>query len=460
MEEKTKKRTLPVFVLDKSGNPLMPTRRFGWVRRGLRDGKLKVVSVQPFTVQLCYDLENPVTQELRVGVDIGHTHVGVSVSTETEEVFALQVELRKDIKENLHERAGYRRSRRYRGPSRPKKKDFSKPTGWLAPSNDYVATIHENIIKRVLKILPITKVIIEKCRFDFQLMMDPDIIGADYQNGPQKEYDNTRQYIIARDHCECQICHGKSRDNHLEVHHIQYRSNGGTNIPSNLITLCKTCHDKLHAGKVKLEVDKTAIPQLRPAATVNIVSNEIVKRIESLGLNVETTFGYITNYERKLHGIEKSHVNDAFVIAGNLNAKRLDVFFKGASFKRHYRKLHEAQPRLNMFYHHKRKDGTVKRIDRKGKNKNKMYGLLPDGSFVPKPRRNKGCVSLIKSFALKDIVRYNNDLWYIVGRRASGSFEIKNLKSGKKLPGTINAKNLKLVQRSKPLMITSVCERN
>ena len=460
MEEKQKKRTHPVFVLDKDGKPMMPTRRFGWVRRGIRDGKLKIVSVMPFVVQVCYDIEEPVTQPLRAGIDIGYSHIGVSVSTEKDEVFAAQIDLRTDIKETIRTRAGYRRGRRSRGPSRPKKHDYSRPAGWLAPSSIYVATIHTNVIKRLMAILPLTEVNVEQCKFDFQLMMDPTVIGTKYQNRPQKDYDNTRQYIIARDHCECQICHGKSRDKHLEVHHIQFHSNGGTNIPSNLITLCKTCHDKLHAGKVHLNITKTAMPQLRAAATVNIVSKEIVRRIRALGLNVGTTFGYITNFNRKSLGIEKSHVNDAFVIAGNTSARRLDISFKGFSFKRHYRQLHEAQPRKNDFFWHKRKDGTFKRIDRKGKNKNKKYGLLPDGSFVPKPRRPKGSVSLIKGFALRDIVKYDNKYWSISGRRASGSFVIRNMKTGKILPRTVNAKNLMLVQRSKPLMITNVCERN
>ena len=177
-------------------------------------------------------------------------------------------------------------------------------------------------------------------------------------------------------------------------------------------------------------------------------------------MNVKTTFGYITNFYRKQLGLEKSHVNDAFVIASFTDAKRLDVLFKAKSFKRHYRKLHESQPRLNMFYHHKRKNKTIKRIDRKGKNKNKKYGLLPDGSFLPKPRRFKGSVSLICGFAARDLVKYNKELWFVNGRRSSGYFDIKCLKSGKKLPSsTIHVKNLKLVQRGKSLMITEVCER-
>jgi len=35
----------------------------------------------------------------------------------------------------------------------------------------------------------------------------------------------------------------------LEVHHIRYRSEGGKNHPHNLITLCKTHHEKAHSHK-------------------------------------------------------------------------------------------------------------------------------------------------------------------------------------------------------------------
>lgn len=33
---------------------------------------------------------------------------------------------------------------------------------------------------------------------------------------------------------------------HLDVHHIVKRENGGQNVPSNLIILCKPCHEDLH----------------------------------------------------------------------------------------------------------------------------------------------------------------------------------------------------------------------
>ncbi len=44
------------------------------------------------------------------------------------------------------------------------------------------------------------------------------------------------------------------------------------------------------------------------------------KLVEQLG--AEHTYGYVTKYQRNKLGLEKSHVNDAFVIAGGTNQER------------------------------------------------------------------------------------------------------------------------------------------
>ena len=41
----------------------------------------------------------------------------------------------------------------------------------------------------------------------------------------------------------CERCGGKAAD----VHHITYRSHGGTDEFENLIGLCRRCHDQAHA---------------------------------------------------------------------------------------------------------------------------------------------------------------------------------------------------------------------
>jgi len=50
-----------VYVISKSGQPLMPTERHGKVKHLLRQGRAKVVRSRPFTIQLQYETgtENP-----------------------------------------------------------------------------------------------------------------------------------------------------------------------------------------------------------------------------------------------------------------------------------------------------------------------------------------------------------------------------------------------------------------
>lgn len=77
------------------GEPLMPTTPRK-ARILLRDGKANVVKRTPFTIQLkCATGENK--QEIILGVDAGSKIIGLSATTEDEELFSSEVELRNDI---------------------------------------------------------------------------------------------------------------------------------------------------------------------------------------------------------------------------------------------------------------------------------------------------------------------------------------------------------------------------
>jgi 5-methylcytosine-specific restriction endonuclease McrA len=58
-------------------------------------------------------------------------------------------------------------------------------------------------------------------------------------------YENLRQQILRRDGWRCQSCGTMSN---LEVHHRQSRSHSGADSDENLITLCTTCHARVHRG--------------------------------------------------------------------------------------------------------------------------------------------------------------------------------------------------------------------
>lgn len=51
---------------------------------------------------------------------------------------------------------------------------------------------------------------------------------------------------IADEQPYCQLC---GSTNWLEIHHIVYRSENGSNDERNLIRLCKQCHMMVHSNK-------------------------------------------------------------------------------------------------------------------------------------------------------------------------------------------------------------------
>ena len=139
-----------VYVLNKNGQPLMPTNRHGKVRRLLRDKKAKVIKKCPFTIQLLYEVSNFI-QEITLGVDSGSKHIGLSATTKEKVLFEADVELRNDIVENISTRREYRRSRRNR-KTRYRKVRFNnrkKKENWLAPSIQQKIDSHLTMIEKV-----------------------------------------------------------------------------------------------------------------------------------------------------------------------------------------------------------------------------------------------------------------------------------------------------------------------
>ena len=310
-----------VYVQDINGKSLMPTTRHGKVRRLLKDKKAVVVNLCPFTIKLMY-ITPDYKQEIVLGVDAGTKHVGLSATTKSKELYASEVILRNDIVDLLSTRRELRRTRRsrlrYRKP-RFNNRIKSKRQEWIAHSVKYKIDAHIRVVEKVYSILPVSHIIIEVAQFDTQKIKNPDISGKEYQEGDQLGFWNVREYVLTRDEHKCQHCKGKSKDKILNVHHIESRKTGG-NSPSNLITLCKTCHKEYHKGNIKLKVKRGT--SLRDAAAMGIMKWKLLDKLKSLFPNVSMTFGYITKYNRIHNNIEKSHISDAFVISKNFKAKR------------------------------------------------------------------------------------------------------------------------------------------
>lgn len=309
-----------VYVLNMRGKPLMPTTQ-SKARRLLKQNKAKVVKRSPFTIQLTI-ATGETKQKLTLGVDTGYKNIGLSVVSENKELFSANIQLRTDISDKLSERAMYRRNRRnrlwYRKP-RWKNRANARKSGRLMPSVKQKIDSHIKIIEKVKSILPISRLVIETGLFDMAKMKNPDIKKWEYQKGDLYEFENVKAFVLSRDQHTCYFKKGCS--NKLHVHHIKFRSQGGSDKLDNLITVCEKHHNQIHKGKLKLE-KVGRFKELKSATVMNVIRKRILEYFQ----NAVETFGYETKVKMRNLGLEKSHINDAFVIAGGVDQERIKSF--------------------------------------------------------------------------------------------------------------------------------------
>ena len=317
---------LRVPVINMRGEPLMPTRPQK-ARKLLEQGKAKVVCRMPFTVQLNYTT-GETKQSVVLGVDAGYSKIGFSVVSEDRELLSGEVNLRNDVSKKLSERRMYRRLKRsklwYR---KPRFKNRRIPEAWLAPSIQHKLNTHIKIVDKVKEILPINQINIEVAAFDTQKMQNPEIRGIEYQQGELKGYE-IKEYLLEKWDRKCAYC-GK-KDVPLEVEHIFPKSRGGSDRVSNLTIACNKCNQKKDNLTAKefgfSNIQAQAKKSLKTAAFINTVRWKLVNQLKEQGDTVSHTYGYFTKYNRSKLGLEKSHINDAFVIANGTEQKRCKPF--------------------------------------------------------------------------------------------------------------------------------------
>ena len=409
-----------VYVLSQNGQPLMPTENHAKVRVLLKHGKAKVVKKCPFTIQLQYESTTH-TQEVNLGIDAGSKTIGVSATTETKVLYEAEVVLRNDIVELLSGRQSLRRSRRNRKTRyrKPRFDNRKRPDGWLAPSIRQKIETHVIVVANVMKILPVTKIIVETASFDIQKIKNPGIEGVDYQHGEQFNFWNVREYVLFRDEHTCQCCKGKSKDNILNVHHIESRKTGG-NAPNNLITLCETCHKAYHKGIITLPKEIHRGMRFRDAAFMGIMRWAFYDRLKELynplGVEVVNTYGYITKNTRIEHGLAKEHYVDARCISGNPAAKPMDHYYFQKKVRCHNRQIHKNT-------------------------------ILKGGIR----KRNQAAYE-VKGFRLYDQVLWRGQKCFIFGRRSTGRMDLRLL-NGTHINASVGYKNLKLLSMRKNYLI-------
>ena len=319
-----------VYILDINGFPLMPTTRHGKVRHLLETGKAKVTKRSPFTIKLLYKTTNFV-QPLTLGVDTGSGTFATAVCNEKCEIlYTSEVEVRNDITEKMKRRRDYRRTRRnrktrYRQARFLNRKNSTK-SDRHSPTMLSKLHSHEAEIKRIKSILPISTLVLETATFDTHLMKNPQMNRHwGYQQGPCYGFENVKMMVRSRDNYTCQHCKGKKKDSRINVHHIVFRSNGGSDEPDNLIILCKTCHDALHVGKIKLKFNGKSKGNLKFATQMNEIRSQLLKKYSEA---IET-FGFVTKTNRIANNLPKEHFIDACMIvsAGKMIKFKTNILY-------------------------------------------------------------------------------------------------------------------------------------
>ena len=378
-----------VYVISKDGQPLMPTIRFGKVRRLLRDKKAKVVRRCPFTIKLLYEPESLVVQEVVLGQDTGSKHIGTACLTNNEILYQSEIILRDDIKKKMDRRRVSRRNRRqrkirYRKPRFLNRANSTKK-GRLPPSTRSKVQSHIDEIEFCKNILPISKIVLEVSQFDTALMKNPALINEmvkhwGYQKGFNYEYSSRREAVLNRDNYTCQCCGRKHV--RLEVHHIVFRCMGGTDDERNLITLCEKCHKAIHDGILVL-TKKPKRLNLKYATQMSIIRSQLLKFYP----NAIETFGFVTKENRNNLNLQKEHFIDACVIASaGKKFKQLDWLFKKRRVAKQNRQLCKGFR------------GEIK---------------LPTGKIL--------------GFKRFDKVKYLNEVCFVKGRRNSGGFVLMDI---------------------------------
>ena len=334
-----------VFVINKHGKKLMPCKP-SKARKLLKQEKAKIVNYKPFTIKLLYG-SSGYTQETSIGVDLGAKHIGVAAQSQNEVIVKGEIELRDDIKNNLQTKKIYRRSRRNR-KTRYRKAKFlnrKKEKGWLPPSIESRINKTFYWIDKFSNLLPNSRLTIEVGKFDVQKMLNPNIKGEEYQKGETFGYYDVRYYVFDRDNYTCQACK-KSKNKILQTHHIIYKSHGGSDKASNLITVCNDCHT--HANHQEGNIFWTWMQKNKKASSYRETPfmNTIRKKVFQKYPMATIVYGSYTTPRRKELGLEKTHYNDAVVISGvEKDFVDINSIFKIKQFRKKKRSLHEATAR-------------------------------------------------------------------------------------------------------------------
>ena len=318
-----------IYVLNADGEPLMPTHRLGMVRHWLNRHEAHWYGNSRDTIQFDRPVKSN-TQQCIEGVDLGN-YLGIAVvcPVTNQELYRgiSHRDYQSEVKRNIKRRE-QRRSRRNR--LRYRKARFSnrrRPEDWLAPSIQHYLNFTVREIKRIQQFLPISKVILETTVFNIAKLTNFGIRPDDYTNGRLHGYHSLKEYLYDQQNGIDLLDGQHYLLSEMVVHHLNYRSQGGTNSPDNTILLSRKNHNTAnHNNGVLRTLAKhyqSSLVNTKGAFLMNVMHVRLPHLLNNKP--VQLTFGYKTAQQRQLYGLKKdrqditNHEVDALLIANGNN---------------------------------------------------------------------------------------------------------------------------------------------
>jgi hypothetical protein len=198
---------------------------------------------------------------------------------------------------------------------------------------------------------PITSTIVEIGTFDIRKMIDPDIRGVEYRQGPGYEYENRRHAVMAYFNYTCQYC-GTTKGI-MAVEHVLLKGKGGTNAWSNLTCACRKCNTKKNERtpeEAGMPNPETMNPRnttfLRYCALTQIGRDKLIKELQKL-VPTQTVYGWQTKLNREAAKQPKTHYFDA-VCTRDTTQKPIrltSTLYEIKLRRRNIRRTHNSNPR-------------------------------------------------------------------------------------------------------------------
>lgn len=331
-----------VLVIDTNRTPLLPCNQ-GVARSLLNSGKASVFRKFPFTIILKKEV-NSCVDTMTIKIDPGSKTTGVAVLHGDRVLFGMEISHRGSlIKSKILKRSALRRARRNRNARhrKPRFLNRRRSSGWMPPSIEHRVLTTMTWVKRLLRLMPISRAVQELVRFDTQAIENPEINPEGYQQGTLFGYE-IREFLLEKWDRRCAYCNKSGLP--LQVEHIHPRSRGGSDRISNLCIACEKCNKKKGSMLVSCFLEKNA-PLLsriknqakKPmidCAAVNSTRLSLLASLKATGMTVSCGTGGQTKWNRTRFGLDKEHWIDAACV-GDVDhieimvSKPLLVFCRG-----------------------------------------------------------------------------------------------------------------------------------